>query len=830
MLESRREESQSDMDDQTTEQLCTTTSSRVDNQKVVIAGYYGFGNTGDEAILSAMLADLRASIPELDIVVVSGSPERTATAYAVKSVSHIAVSSIIAEIETCDLIIVGGGGLFHDYWGVKAGGFLTHFHSGITYYAIFSLLAALLEKPVLLYALGVGPLLSDTGRQFTRMSFELATTATVRDAESKELLASIGLDETRVTLTADPAFRLSRSGDERALIVLESQGLSPSSQVLIGVALREWDVGVETESWSIEIAKGLDSLIERFDARIVFLPLQRLDDALTNDIRISLSVRDQMRHGEHAILLQDEYSPGDMAALLAQCRIVIGMRLHSIILAASAHVPVIALVYDPKVKSVMRQLRCEEFALDLRNLDAVSLFQMTERALRDRASIVSRLGTSVTELAGAAEENNRLAVTLLKTGGASRANPPEEVVRFLNRNLIDLILRNDNREHAVEVLQAELSAFERAARLQSEEIESRDRIIWARDEGISWVRQELKQSQEENRRLATLNESLESRLKEISRQSIESTSRQAQLEQVSGRLAEKDAAFDNVLRDFENKQKQVDELTARLSERDQAFLYRSAQVEERESIIAARDDAIAVLKARLSEAEFVGEELNVTNQLLATQLDERSEAVLYRSAQVEERERIIASRDDAIAALQVELNEAQDTWRRMTADSQLLSSRVEQSAHTIASLEAASTQLKAELNDAEGTRQGLSARTQLLSAQLSKTEHLREMLTIRAANAEGDLDLIRNTFAWRLLSLIGLVADPSSAANKADAIGQPQTPTGEVVSNGTPQPTSDSSAVEPAITGLAADSQEFKHKIHSGAAHQTDGTQRESEP
>src|SRR2546423_1910393 len=90
---------------------------RVMQKRVLIAGYYGFGNTGDEAILAAMLDELRALDPELVLLVISGNPLGTAAAHGVESIDWTDLASIIRAAEEADLILLGGGGVFHDYWG-----------------------------------------------------------------------------------------------------------------------------------------------------------------------------------------------------------------------------------------------------------------------------------------------------------------------------------------------------------------------------------------------------------------------------------------------------------------------------------------------------------------------------------------------------------------------------------------------------------------------------------------------------------------------------------------------------------------------------------------
>ena len=83
---------------------------------------------------------------------------------------------------------MGGGGLYHDYWPVREGDVLSPWHGGIAYLDGFALLAQIHRKPFILYAVGVGPLNTPLGKSHTCAAFELAQLATVRDAESLQVL------------------------------------------------------------------------------------------------------------------------------------------------------------------------------------------------------------------------------------------------------------------------------------------------------------------------------------------------------------------------------------------------------------------------------------------------------------------------------------------------------------------------------------------------------------------------------------------------------------------------------------------------------------------
>jgi len=174
----------------------------------VIAGYYGFGNAGDEMILRSVLADVRSVIDGPRFTVISGDPSATAAAFNVEAVRFTDMPAVIAAIRDSDLVILGGGGLFHDYWGVDVETLLTPRHGGVSFYAGIAMLATVLDKPLIIYGVGVGPLGSVAAKRLTRAVFDQAVLATVRDETSKQVLMEAGVDPEAVVVTADPAFNL----------------------------------------------------------------------------------------------------------------------------------------------------------------------------------------------------------------------------------------------------------------------------------------------------------------------------------------------------------------------------------------------------------------------------------------------------------------------------------------------------------------------------------------------------------------------------------------------------------------------------------------------
>jgi polysaccharide pyruvyl transferase CsaB len=334
--------------------------------RIFISGYYGFGNSGDEAILASLLADLRALRPDLDFTVASGDPAGTARDHGVRAVHRDDLPAVAAAIRESGLVILGGGGLFEDYWEVPLENVFTPRSGGLPFYAGFALLAALLDTPAMLYAVGAGPLRTEEGRRLTRTVFELAEGATVRDPESLALLTSLGAVPVEgIEVAADPAFGLVPEKGERLEALLAGLGLAPGERP-VGVALRPWSFGADPGVWEAEVARGLDRFLEESGERLLFLPFQGEEDAAVHRrVHAALTARDRaiLIEGPIEGRIERRLAPAEMAGLLGRCGRVLAMRYHAALFALAAGAPAAALAYDPKVRSLFNSAGLADLAL-----------------------------------------------------------------------------------------------------------------------------------------------------------------------------------------------------------------------------------------------------------------------------------------------------------------------------------------------------------------------------------------------------------------------------------------------------------------------------------
>jgi len=289
----------------------------------LINGYFGFGNAGDEAVLAAMLAHLRVLDSHATFVATSGNPKQTEELHNCGATSRQNPRELLSAIGKCDVFLSGGGSLVQDVTSVRSA----------IYYTALLRTARMLGKPTMVYAQGVGPLRSQTARKAARSAFQGARIVTVRDGDSAKLLREIGVTRA-VEITADPVWDLA-SPEARS----ERQEARSEGQEWV-VALRSW-LG-EDGGAAGRIVSAVRGLAKEAGATLRFLAMQPgVDDVLLGSLVEPQEWMDTK--GKH---------PREIINAVSGASLVLAMRLHALIFAASVGVPVVAFDYDPKVRAL----------------------------------------------------------------------------------------------------------------------------------------------------------------------------------------------------------------------------------------------------------------------------------------------------------------------------------------------------------------------------------------------------------------------------------------------------------------------------------------------
>jgi polysaccharide pyruvyl transferase CsaB len=391
--------------------------------RVFVAGRYGFQSFGDDVILAAIVSAFRTVRPDLEIECASATPDETASEFAVKAILWSDSLAVSESIRRSDLVIVGGGGLFHDHWDTDAGSFLTSDNAGVADYTAPAILGALYGKPVFLYAVGIGPLETRQAQLFTRAACQAAAVISVRDAASKRLLKSVGADVTKVQVTADAAF-----GFE------VPKSLEKHSAMSIAVAARPWETGVIPAFWESELASALDRFVTEHGGTVNLIPCERKAPAADDDRRAAERIRGRMKHGRSAEIVTVT-RPSEIYRVLSASDVVIGMRLHALILGALAGTPVIGLSHESKNRELFRQLGVQENFVDLTSIDGRTLGRLIDDSLASRDRFGGIIAGKVRRLRALAISNARRAIDLLDGGIESPVPFTAEMREVLGRGL-----------------------------------------------------------------------------------------------------------------------------------------------------------------------------------------------------------------------------------------------------------------------------------------------------------------------------------------------------------------------------------------------------------
>lgn len=277
----------------------------MNQENLVVAGYYGFGNAGDELILLSLIRTLRQGSPQSKITVLSADPLKTAQAFDVQAVNRWHPWLWIRPLAEADRFILGGGGLLQEATGPW----------NFLYYLSLLVVARVFGCRTEIAAIGVDPITRPWNRFWTRLVLHhWADRISVRDEASRRALRAAGL-RGDIQITRDPVFELEtvapsmpRNGIGLAVSVLRSEPY-----------------------WARQMAEMCDRLADGGFAPIDLLVLfPAEDEVLAYEVaRLAHAVRN----------VRVWKTPQDLLTWIPQYQVIAGTRFHALVLAASSQVP-----------------------------------------------------------------------------------------------------------------------------------------------------------------------------------------------------------------------------------------------------------------------------------------------------------------------------------------------------------------------------------------------------------------------------------------------------------------------------------------------------------
>jgi polysaccharide pyruvyl transferase CsaB len=349
-------------------------------------------NAGDDAILEAILSEIRQEDPDIPVRILSRSPMETRLACREHSFHSFNLLAFTLAVRRSRVYLSGGGNLVQDITSRRS----------LWFYLFTIWLAKKGGCRILMYGCGVGPVSKPFNRKLTaKVLSKNVETITLREVASQAELDLLGVNGPNILLSADPALILRSEGEEKVDSVLIKQGVLPEGRY-IGFALRDWP-GFEDKLPAI--AEAVEYAYQNYGLTAVFVPVAR-----RQDVRIGEKAAAMVSCPCH--VLKETGSARLTIGLLSRMQMVVAMRLHALIFAAGQGLPMVALSYNDKVNAFMEYMGLD-LCLTIDRISAPALTALIDRAAASRDDREKRL-VAVTALRERERVNREVLSVFLK--------------------------------------------------------------------------------------------------------------------------------------------------------------------------------------------------------------------------------------------------------------------------------------------------------------------------------------------------------------------------------------------------------------------------------
>ncbi len=365
-------------------------------KSITVLGSNSGRNAGDAAILSSIVSGVSSLLPDVQFEVPTTHPGYIIKEYPQPMVKPVAVmpwnlslrllgAPVFTSIKRTDITLITNGIVFDHKLYNLAFNFVPSLVC-LVYYA------NRINKPVISYNMGIGPLTKKWGKRFTKFIFDRLSLITVRDKDSYNLLREIGVSKP-IEITADSAFLNKPASKERVKEIFKKEKVnSDKGSIGINVTsyLGSWmgsrSGSLDPKGFKELIARLADDCIKKFDINVVFFATQIMDIGFIKDIMNKMENKDRV-----FLISNDRFTNDEIMGVMGKMEIFIGMRLHSLILASAMLAPVIGLVYAPKVRSYLKLIGQQNHAVELNTLDYQLLYSLIETTMNSKIEIREQL-------------------------------------------------------------------------------------------------------------------------------------------------------------------------------------------------------------------------------------------------------------------------------------------------------------------------------------------------------------------------------------------------------------------------------------------------------
>ena len=328
---------------------------------IVLSGFYGASNVGDELILRSISERIMAADPAAQVWVGAENPDQVERNHGLQAFSRKSLPQALHVARTASGVVLGGGGLWHDYTFERSGGLLGLFHApqiSIAGFGALPLMGRMFDAPFHVVGMGIGPMDDPDAKRMMGFIGGHAESVMVRDAESyAHAIESLPFPE-RVRQAPDVVYGL----ELPALpIPAEVRAFRERGFRVVGLNLRPW-AHTDEDALVEQVAQALVGWARREPIAMIGIPMQagdRVDQAIIG--RVAQRIAEQVP----SLVLKAPLSTDELIATLASLDALVSMRLHACLLAHRLGRPVVGIAYDPKVANHFAELGRSQVCLPL---------------------------------------------------------------------------------------------------------------------------------------------------------------------------------------------------------------------------------------------------------------------------------------------------------------------------------------------------------------------------------------------------------------------------------------------------------------------------------
>ena len=323
-------------------------------RQLFIFGYYGWNNTGDDAMIYALLRELHISDSSICFAIFSQKPITVPSEVRdlVKFVESEPLK-VIREIKRSSAFIIGGGTMMYDY-GYNMN-LLNMKRLSINLKILLLIIwAKLCKNKVYLLGIDVGSVTTFFGKFILKQIYRLSTFISVRDNLSYKVFNELG-GGNKVLLTFDLATLLPLPSTKRTKENILGISILPFFEIYHANKTKDL-------LFIHKIAKGLNQWLKRDSQSTVYLFIFK-GKSKADDVLITEMLQKQLEPSERVKLISYNPDPFEIMSQVAQCDAFLGMRYHSCLFAYLTNTPLLILNYFQKCQALAEDVGLPKHAV-----------------------------------------------------------------------------------------------------------------------------------------------------------------------------------------------------------------------------------------------------------------------------------------------------------------------------------------------------------------------------------------------------------------------------------------------------------------------------------